>query len=256
MADGSVKCGGCGLDLDQISNAPGQVPCPACGWILRPISGSVSKWRMTNFALDRFVAQELSQLTECNALDLSAKFNHAEQWITRFITISMQTPNLDQNKRQYGFLIIKRASMALEEYNLGRAALLDYTQGEPEKVTLYFRALSHFEIAASLLYQTYDIVRNVWVDRPFESNDGSPLDRLNKIYNASKHRGPSEIPNKHLHAVWITNDGLADKEVTLLWTELAEIFADVAYHAQELVQLPVQPESGDSSGSDDLPPSD
>ena len=38
MADRSVQCGDCGLDLDESPNEPNRTPCPTCGSIRRAIN--------------------------------------------------------------------------------------------------------------------------------------------------------------------------------------------------------------------------
>jgi hypothetical protein len=248
MAGGNVKCGKCGLDLDEAAKAPSETPCPACGSIQRVIQSSVTTWNMSNYSLDTFVAQELSQLTECNAPDLSKEFEQAEHWITNFIMNSMFSFNVDQLTRSYIFMIVRRAQMGIAEYNLGRLLLLDYTAGPPEQVSLYFRSLFHFENAAALFYQSYDITRHVRNDKPFQRNDGSPLDRLNKLYNSSKHTTPSQIPATHIHAVWLTNDGLSDKDVSLAWDEFSDIIRDVCTFANALTN----PQSKQIEGRESL----
>ena len=40
---------------------------------------------LSHYALDTFVAQELSQLTSCNPASLAEEFPDREEWLTEFI---------------------------------------------------------------------------------------------------------------------------------------------------------------------------
>jgi hypothetical protein len=136
--------------------------------------------------------------------------------------------------KPFVFGMLRRAQMALVEYQNGRSALLDFLSGSKERVSVYFRALYHFEIVVSLLYQAYDMTIKITNQKVFTKNDGSPIERLNRIYNVSKHLEPSTIPAGHIHAVWITNSGLAVSLATLTWLELAELVKDVGAAADAI----------------------
>lgn len=96
--------------------------------------------------------------------------------------------------------------MAFVEFEFARLALLDYVGGDKKRFTVYFRALHHFEIAVSLVYQSYDLLRQFTGEDLFDQNDRSPLDRLNSIYNFGRHIRNERIPQYHLHAVWLSNN--------------------------------------------------
>lgn len=89
--------------------------------------------------------------------------------------------------------------MALVEYENGRKSLKDYADGDKNRISIYFRSLYHFEIAISLTYQAHELFMKITGARLFEKNDNSQLERLNRVYNVSKHLEPSNIPNSHLH---------------------------------------------------------
>lgn len=183
----------------------------------------------TNYALDNFFAQEISALSECNAPDLGDHSAEVGDLIHNFILNSIFTSPIKTEEKPYIFGIIRRVQMALVEYQNGRTLLLLYLNESKKNTSLYFQALSHFEIAVTQLYQAYDFWRQLGKKREsketnlFKTRDGSPLQKLNRLYNVSKHLQPSTIPEGNLHHVWISNNGICASEVTMSFTELADL---------------------------------
>jgi hypothetical protein len=169
-----------------------------------------------NYALDRYFAQELSSLNRCDAPDLSDALAQTEHWVNKFILNSIFRAQVKDELKPFLFGILRRAQMAIVEYQNGRSSLFDFVAGSKKRVSVYFRALYHFEIVVLLLYQVYELVIKL-TDKPlYSKNDGSPIERLNRIYNVSKHLEASTIKLGHIHAVWITNSGLSTSTATLL----------------------------------------
>ena len=183
----------------------------------------------TTYGLDKFFAQEISALSECNAPDLAEHFAEVEPLIDNFILNSIFTSPIKTQYKPYIFGIIRRVQMALVEYQNGRTLLLLYLNESKKNTSLYFQALSHFEIAVTQLYQAYDFWRQLGKKREsketnlFKTRDGSPLQKLNRLYNVSKHLQPSTIPEGNLHHVWISNNGICANGVTMSFTELADL---------------------------------
>lgn len=189
---------------------------------------------LTNYSLDNFVSQEISSLTKCNAVDLTQKFDQAEHWIENFVLNSIFRIQIKQEHKPFIFAILRRAQMALVEHENGRIALQEYVNGKKDRISLYFRALYHFEIAINLIYQAHELFMKITKVRLFQKNDGTPVERLNRIYNVSKHLEPSNIPDTHLHSVWIKNEGLCISTAMLTFEELAELVKDVCGLADKL----------------------
>jgi hypothetical protein len=183
----------------------------------------------TTYGLDNFFAQEISALSECNAPDLGDHSAEVGDLIHNFILNSIFTSPIKTEEKPYIFGIIRRVQMALVEYQNGRTLLLLYLNESKKNTSLYFQALSHFEIAVTQLYQAYDFWRQLGKKREsketnlFKTGDGSPLEKLNRLYNVSKHLEPSSIPEGNLHHVWISNNGICASEVTMSFTELADL---------------------------------
>jgi|SRR6476469_120905 len=183
----------------------------------------------TTYGLDNFFAQEISALSECNAPDLAEHFAEVEPLIDNFILNSIFTFPIKTEYKPYIFGIFRRVQMALVEYQNGRTLLLLYLNESKKNTSLYFQALSHFEIAVTLLYQAYEFLRKLGKKiesketNLFEKGDGSSLEKLNRLYNISKHLEASTIPEANLHHVWISNNGICANGVTMSFTELADL---------------------------------
>jgi hypothetical protein len=115
--------------------------------------------------------------------------------------------------------------MAIAEYGRMRVAP-QYLLSGPEW-SPYYRALHHGEVTIAMLYQAYDLLRKKLKQDLFDPKDGSPLQRLNYIYNTSKHQ-PAEAQDP----VWLSNDGFHAVDDKLLYSE----FEDIARSFARLVE--------------------
>jgi hypothetical protein len=195
---------------------------------------------LTNEALDMFCAQEMSSLTSCDAPDLSGAFDQASHWISNLVLSSILRIRIKDEVRPYLFGILRRAQMTIVEYQNGRLSLLDFVAGSKDRVSVYFRALYQFEITVSLLYQAHELIIQLTKKPLFSKNDGSPIERLNRIYNVSKHLEASTITPGHIHPVWITNTGLSTSTSSITWHELADLIVDIGKIA-DVVSNPPEP---------------
>src|SRR4028119_1061810 len=184
----------------------------------------------TTYGLDNFFAQGISELSECNAPDLAEHFAEVEPLIDHFFLNSIFTSPRPTEYKPYIFGIIRRVQMALVEYQNGRTLLLLFLNDSKKNTSLYFQGLSHFEIAVTQLYQAYDFWRKLGKKiesketNLFKTGDGSPLEKLNRLNNISKHlETSSTIPEGNLHHVWISNNGICASGVTMSFTELADL---------------------------------
>jgi hypothetical protein len=189
----------------------------------------------TNEALDKYVAQGMSQLTACDAPDLSTSFKERQHWIHNFILNSMFRASVKPSAKPLIFSILRRAQMSIAEYEAGRLALKQYIDGHRERWSVYFDALYRFELAIALACQGYEAIRKLAPTlKYYDSNDGTPIQRLFAIYNISKHLEPTSITDGHLHAVWLTNDGVSTSRAAVTWAELAELLKDLGEMANDV----------------------
>jgi hypothetical protein len=120
---------------------------------------------------------------------------------------------------------------AVEEYRLGRGELHSYVEQLPVRNNHFLaalRALSHFEQSAAALYQAAILTTFIMPGLPFTQSDGSSMDRLNMIYNRSKHfeEGATFAGPAPATPVWLTNEGLECSDAALSFIELHELIVD------------------------------
>lgn len=133
-----------------------------------------------------------------------------------------------EEMRPFALQFIRRVEMVLSEYSSAREEVQDLISGNP-RWSPYYRALHHVEAAVALLYQAYDSSHKALNQRLFEPNDGSPLQRLNPIYGASKHQlANAEDP------LWLSNDGIETAVARLDFTEFEDLARTCARIAEKL----------------------
>jgi len=116
------------------------------------------------------------------------------------------------------------------EYALARDQTLMYLKN-PDAVTAYLAAIGHWEVFLSHAYQAYRLLaRNQKI--LFKQGDGSILERLNLLYNWSKHAEKAieagQLPAEGTLAVGLTNNGLRSADSRLTYDEMAEMLEELA----------------------------
>ncbi len=187
----------------------------------------------SNYALDTFVSQDLSALKECRAMPIGEQFPDHTSWLSSFVLNWMFRVPLSPVKAALAFALIRRAEAAVEEYDQACKALKDLTKGK-KTISGYFRCLRMYESTVAMLYQGLDFARKSLKTKLFEPGDGSVYQRLNLIYNESRHYDPLKLPEGHLHKVWIKNDGLHIENAALGFDELRNMIAEIAQIADSI----------------------
>lgn len=144
---------------------------------------------LSNFAYDTFVSQEFSLLTECQAEPIANEFPEYESWLTSFVLRQMYNSLLAPSMVPIAFVSIRRAEGAIADYEEGRSLLAKLVGGQ-KTISAYFRTLRKFESAAAMAYQAFQHIREMLGYDLYDKHDGSPLQRLNRFYNDSKHANP------------------------------------------------------------------
>lgn len=201
----------------------------------------------THYALDNFMAQELSQLISCDAPDISREFVDAPSWVNSFILNLIFVVRYKEEARPIAFGILRRTQMSIVEYGLGREALVDYLAGDKNRLSVYFCALHHFESMLSLLWQAHEYLVKLRGENLFKKGDASDFEKLHRLHSSSKHLETSSLAESHLHPVWITNDGLKCSNAFLSWQEVVELIRGLA----ELCRMIMMPEKPGVEGSDE-----
>lgn len=184
----------------------------------------------TNYAIEAFISNRITKVTECRMADLSAEFPNAGTWVSGFGLMVIFTNQPREEIRPFALQFVRRVEMALAEYSRAREQLQDLIAGNP-RWSPYYRALHHVEIAIALLYQAYDFSRKALDQRLFESGDGSSVQRLNLIYGVTKHQcATAEDP------VWLSNEGIETAQARLTFTEFEDLARTCARICERLTK--------------------
>lgn len=189
---------------------------------------------LTNYALDKFVSQQLSQLTECSASDVTERYSQAKYWVSNFVLNSIFGGSASKEGRTFTCFFLRRAEAAFTEYEYARQALIEFVSTPLKKPSLYFRALHHLEMTITMLWQAYDLTRRVLKEKLFDKGDSSNYERLNWIYNVSRHFDPSDLPLGQIHAIWLNNAGIQTDKYGVSYQELEEFLIEIGNLADSI----------------------
>jgi len=178
---------------------------------------------------DKFIAPEISSFTEASIPDLSALQG---PWLVSFILSSALVVQLDDATRRTLYNFLRRAEGAFREYSSARQMTMAYLANpDPNAVSEYITAIGHWETFLSQTYQAWCVlVRGQKIF--FSPGDGSTMQRLNLLYNRTKHAESAiiaeQLPLDGTLPVWLKNDGLHSIESSLTFEEIAEMLEDLA----------------------------
>jgi hypothetical protein len=187
----------------------------------------------SNYGLDHLVSQELSKLSQCGAPEVTSRFPESRHWVSNFVLNSFLRFQVSPKDKRFRFFFLRRAEAAFIEYDHAREALSDCVANPRGKLSLYFRALHHFEVTIAMLWQAYNFVKQFTGMNPYENGDNSQYERLAKIYNASRYFNP-DLPSNYLHHIWISNDGLYSADYSLSFEELRECLEEIGQFADSI----------------------
>jgi hypothetical protein len=181
----------------------------------------------SSYALDKFVGHRLSLLTECGANSVDEPPN----WIAVFVLNSALNSTIDARKYAYSLNFLRRVEGAISSYREATATLLDYVQSPGRSISTYFRCLSHFEFCIGQLWQAHRLLSKPGNVRLFEQGDGSTEERLNKIYNATKHMegriADGTMPEDSPSVLWLTNREISCMDASVSFAELETMLRSV-----------------------------
>lgn len=212
------------------------------------------------YAKNKFFAPKLAELTECGARELSIDPSESAQWLPTFVLVSVFQSAIPDPTRQLTFSFLRRVDAAIIDYANARAQLAAYLEpGGKRSISAYSRSLHSFETATAAAFQAFQLVKQLLPAKPrlFEREDGSPLQRLDRIYNATKHadewiaNGERSAPDSTL-PVWLTNDGFEVKGYALAFEEFATEIETLAAFARHLT-APNEPSVPNEKPSDSNP---
>jgi hypothetical protein len=178
---------------------------------------------------DKFVAPEISSFTEALIPDLSGL---QERWLVSFILNSSLVVQLDEATRCTIYNFLRRAEGAIREYGSARQMTMAHLANpNPDVVSEYIIAIGHWETFLSQAYQAWCLLAR-GQQILFTPGDGSTMQRLNLLYNRTKHAEKAitaeQLPPDGTLPVWLKNDGLHSVQSSLTFEEIAEIVKDLA----------------------------
>lgn len=179
---------------------------------------------ISNFALDSFVSQDLSKLTSVSMQSLANEFPDADHWFAQFVVRRILHGHVSDEKAPLVFAIVRRTHAALDEWELARTA----STGNLRTPAVYFSLLRHLEACITAIWQGLEFGRKAIGQELFQKADGTVYQRLNWIYNASRHFDPEDLPKGDLHKVWLTNEGIHTREHAVTFQELRETISMLA----------------------------
>ena len=161
----------------------------------------------------RYVAPEVSTFTTAEIPELSDVSREQTHWLLNFILNSAIRVRVDDSTRSTLFNFLRRTEAAFREYAEARSRTLAHlSDPRPNAVSDYIRAIDHWEQFLLQADRAWTVsVRGQPV--LFAKNDGSVLQRLNYLYNLTKHldsairSNPPVMPSEGTMPMWLRNDG-------------------------------------------------
>jgi hypothetical protein len=213
----------------------------------KEVLGKATVSEFSDHALDTYMAPELSKFTSASIPDVSAYAQKREWWVRNFFLNSMLGTTVDAPVRQYMVNYLRRAELAFQEYELGRERTLNYLETpRGGGIGHYMAAIGHWEVFLGQAWHANQLLSYMvgWNGQGiFSQGDGSPEERLNFLYNRSKHAESSIsgdfYPENGTLCLWLYNDGLKvkgdeKKGGHLTFAEIFEILEELGKWADRI----------------------
>jgi hypothetical protein len=185
----------------------------------------------TKFALDSYISDRISAVTEVGATDVSNEYPNYDTWISGFGLSAIFTDSFKPQYKHFILQYIRRTVMCLSHYKVAYVHLQAHVAAKDSRWSPYYLSLSYFEDAVANLYQAMDISRKIMNSRLYEKNDGSQEQRINILYNVSKHAAADDE-----QSIWLTNFGLECSSCCVAFSEIEESLKVCANLSRQLSQ--------------------
>lgn len=186
---------------------------------------------MSKYGLDTFVSQGLSEVTSPALLPIRSLYPQSKFWVTNYILNSTLGHPTSNEVKSFGLIVLRRAESSFVEYDMAINVAGSITEEGKATPSNYFRLLHHLEVTISLAYQAYQFLMKQPDGKKdiklFDKHDDTPLSRMNRIYNFSRHFNPFELPEDHLHKIWLTNNSIEMVNHNLKFDELTELLREL-----------------------------
>jgi hypothetical protein len=192
----------------------------------------------SNFFLDKYISFELSKLTQNNIPKLQND-KETYRWVNTFI-LQSAIHTYDESQRIFIVNILRRVESSFLHYEDGRNNL-DQFLLDRQRVSSYFAAVMYFEFVLSHIHQAYKLgITMIQQDKLFVKGDNSSFERLNLLYNDTKHI--EERINSGTNGVvdtlpiCLTNDCIKSSRSSLSYVELFELMNKLESIAKSILK--------------------
>jgi hypothetical protein len=180
---------------------------------------------LSKHAMDTYIAPHMSEFTTGTIKDMSHHARELTSSTQLFALNSMFWTGLELATRQAMLNFIRRSEAAVRTYEEARLETLRYL--DDDSINAYMRAMSSWETFLSQSWLGYALIMRIFRTKFFEPNDGSLPQRLNLLYNQTKHV-ESMIAGGNMAAdstlsVWLTNTGLESNDAAVTFDELSDV---------------------------------
>jgi hypothetical protein len=197
--------------------------------------------QFSNYALDYYVAPEISAFDQADIPDLRERYDQHSYWLSNHFLNSLLRGAFATPFRQYAINAVYRVQTTFGEYHEARGLTYTYlelcTPGRPA-IRAYFVALSRWESCFLNWQILVDIFRTMTNAKVFEPGDGSPDQRAYDIGNKIKHGAQAAIQAEYGAAItvpmWLSNTGFSTHKWSLSYTELGTLMAQAADLANDM----------------------
>ncbi len=193
---------------------------------------------MTRFAkhiLDKFLAPYVSNFRSAEIPEMS---DESSSWLSKYFLNSVLRGSYADPFRQFVFNFLRRVEGAHVSHQCARSATAEFLHGSRQSMSRYMEAIFHWEAFLAQSWMAYALTENLNGTPPFRKGDGSVEQRVNLLYNRSKHSDTAieagQLPPEGTVPVWMEDDGLHGVDVMLRWEETGEVLRDLSNFANML----------------------
>ncbi len=188
----------------------------------------------TKAAVGLFISKRAAEVSACGLSYMKEPISGSEHWLSNVGLSVIFHDFPPEEMRPFAINFIRRISAAFDQYDLARREVLALVKDGHGRWSPYFKALSHLEVTIGQLYVAMDSARKRTGHDFFKSGDGSIEDKLNRLYNASKHQiAADELP------VWFSNLGVHSSDLLVTFKEIEDYMLKMATIVKELLNREV-----------------
>jgi len=177
----------------------------------------------TKAAVGQFISKRAAEVSSCGLSNMKEHIPESEHWLSNIGLSVIFHDFPPEEMRPFAINFIRRISAAFDQYDLARREVLVLVKDGHGRWSPYFKALNHLEVTIGQLYVAMDSARKRTGRDFFKSGDGSVEDKLNRLYNASKHQiAANELP------MWLSNLSVHSSDTLVTFEEIEDYMLKMA----------------------------